>query len=296
MDFKSITAPFTINDSFTIDEVRQRSAIHYQKYKSPSGYPNWLKILRKVNIAYDIADQVQKEFSTTRLTRELCQEEHAALVVTCAIASLSPPICVHENIIEALANTDVKPMETPEYALPFFVFLLPKDFKPAIKLPDYQGFDLNFYAAFVACLPDCVKVTYISETTICYGSYQWTELITEEDGGKEEDHILEKFMKNLILMYMYEPKYLTEETIKLPTKGKGFGSSEKDKPFQMRWLGKNYKQVRQTVVCKDNTVDPDNKRSVRAHWRRGHWHTVCHGPKHKQRRQQWFKPVFVNQD
>jgi hypothetical protein len=68
MDFKSITAPFTINDSFTIDEVKQRSAIHYQKYKSPSGYPNWLKILRKVNIAYDIADQVQKEFSTTRLT------------------------------------------------------------------------------------------------------------------------------------------------------------------------------------------------------------------------------------
>jgi len=290
MDFKGI------NDAFDIDKVRHRAAMHYQKYKSPSGYPNWLKILDKVDIAHNVIHEVQKEIGSFGLTRELSQEENAALVVTGAIASLSPPICVHENIIEALANTDVKPMETPEYALPFFVFLLPKDFKPAIKLPDYQGFDLNFYAAFVACLPDCVKVTYISETTICYGSYQWTELITEEDGAKNEDYILEKFMKNLILMYMYEPKYLTEETIKLPTKSKGFGSSEKDKPFQMRWLGKNYKQVRQTVVCKNNTVDPDNKRSIRAHWRRGHWHTVCHGPKHKQRRQQWFKPVFVNQD
>jgi len=225
---------------------------NYWSYKTPPNYIEWSDLFIVTQPAFELANKLRKEYSTTKDIEKL-------------------------------------------YALPYFLFLLPKNFKSICNLPEQAGFDLNFKAAFVACLPDQILVAYLSKTTACYGSYQWSDPFGKDDVEcKTEDFILEKFMKNLILTLTYESKYVTEESIKPSTKGKGFNSNATTKPFQVRWLGKNYTQIKHSVANKQDQDLINGKRIVRAHWRRGHWHTVCCGPKHKQRKQQWFKPVFVN--
>lgn len=267
----------------------------YWSYKTPFNYIEWSDIFKITKPAFELANKLRKEYSTTKDIEKFDDQRKSACIVAETLWNFVPPICIHENIIPALMQTDVKPMEDPEYALPYFLFLLPKNFKSICNLPEQAGFDLNFKAAFVACLPDQILVAYLSKTTACYGSYQWSDPFNKDDVEcKTEDFILEKFMKNLILTLTYESKYVTEESMKPFTKGKGFNSKDTAKPFQVRWLGKNYNQVKRVVADKQDQDLINGKRIVRSHWRRGHWHTVCCGPKHKQRKQQWFKPVFVN--
>ena len=269
----------------------------YWAYKTPFDYIEWSDLFRITQPAFELVNKIRTEWQAKGEPEPetVSKELKAALLVTETLWNFVPPICVHENIIPALMQTDVKPMEDPEYALPYFLFLLPKNFKSICNLPNSKYYNLNFQAAFVACLPDYIGVAYLSKTTVCYGSYEWSSPFTLEDENcQEEDLILEKFMKNLILTLTYESKYVTDESIKASTKGKGFNSKATAKPFQVRWLGKNYTQIKQRTVYKDNKDSTENKRFVRPHWRRGHWHTVCCGAKHKQRKQQWYKPVFVN--
>lgn len=267
----------------------------YLSHKTPFGYINWVDIFKRTQPAFEIANKFREHYEKVGPPKAVPQDINAALLVAETLWNFVPPICIHENIIPALMQTDVKPIESPEYALPYFIFLLPKNFKSICGLPDYETRDLNFQAVFVACLPNYIGATFLSKDGICHGSYEWLDPFDlKNDICKEEDIILEKFIKNVILTFTYESKYVTDENVKPSTKGKGFNSSNATKPFQVRWLGKNYKQVRQrarNITDKDLT---ENKRFMRPHWRRGHWHTVCCGPKHKQRKQQWYKPVFIH--
>ena len=270
----------------------------YWSYKTPTGYVKWSDLLTRTKPAIEIWEESIKTALKNRAGNIEVgkKEKDSALLIAEAFRHFTPPICVHENIIPALLQTDVKPIDPPEYAFPFFIFLLPKNFKTLCGLPEYESHDLNFQAIFVAQLPpDCIGVAYLSKTTACYGVYEWSNPFSKEDEDtQEQDLILEKFAKNLILTLTYESKYSTEESIKPDTRAKGFGSNATSKSFQVRWLGKNYTQRKQVIGYGDNKELIESNRVVRPHWRRGHWHTVCCGAKRKQRKQQWFKPVFVN--
>jgi hypothetical protein len=268
----------------------------YWSYKTPSGYIKWSHLFLNTQAAIEVTADLIDNAIKTGSFKSPDKVKDSALLVGEAFRHLTPPVCIHENIIPALLQTDVKPMDPPEYALPFFIFLLPKNFKTLCGLPDDKNYDLNFEAVFVGQIPpNSLGVTYVSKTTAFYGVYEWSDPFNKvDDNAKEEDFILERFIKNLVLTFSYEPKYYTEESIKEATKGKGFSSKSTPKSFQVRWLGKDYTQARERILYKSNKESTEDSRAVRPHWRRGHWHTVCCGAKRKQRKQQWFKPVFVN--
>ena len=280
----------------------------YWSYKTPLDYVKWSHLLTRLKPAIESWEETVKRAFENQTIRvepafksiyvgESVKEEDAGLLIGETFRHFTPPICVHANIIPAFLQTDLKPMDPPEYALPLFLFLLPKNFKTLCDLPEHKFYDLDFQAVFIGPFPtgNCMGVAYVSKTTVCYGVYDWKDPFNNQDKNADErDFVLEKFAKNLILTFSYESKYLTEESVKSTTRAKGFGAEDVLKSFQVRWLGKNYTQQKQRIIYSDNKDICEDNRSVRSHWRRGHWHTVCCGAKRKQRRQQWFKPVFVN--
>lgn len=104
----------------------------------------------------------------------------------------------------------------------------------------------------------------------------------------EKTEALMRIAINSLLVHLYEPGLITTDS-KAPTKAFGFLSGKKE-PLPITWVGKLFKRSRATG---DRVSSSHERSATRAHWRRGHWHTVLHGPKKQERRVQWFKPVYV---
>lgn len=94
---------------------------------------------------------------------------------------------------------------------------------------------------------------------------------------------------NSLLVHLYEPELITTDSQPV-TKGVGF-SGQKKTPLSPTWIGKTFRNIGERHRPKPESLTRSN---VRSHWRRGHWHSVCVGPKRSERRVQWFKPVYVN--
>lgn len=105
----------------------------------------------------------------------------------------------------------------------------------------------------------------------------------------EKTEIIIRIAINSLLVHLYEPELITTDSRK-PTKGLGFSGKAKQ-PLSPTWIGKTFKSGAERNHVKHDSGDRGN---VRSHWRRGHWHSVCVGPKRSERRVQWFKPVYVN--
>ena len=54
-------------------------------------------------------------------------------------------------------------------------------------------------------------------------------------------------------------------------------------------------KLHRTEVRKPEPGEPTGRQTP-CHWRRGHWHTVCHGPKSSLRKLAFFAPVLVRSD
>lgn len=64
-----------------------------------------------------------------------------------------------------------------------------------------------------------------------------------------------------------------------------------EQPMAPAWLGRSY---RTRTTTTPHTGEAGTGGTVAPHWRKGHMHTVLHGPGRAQRRLQWFEPVMVN--
>ncbi len=103
---------------------------------------------------------------------------------------------------------------------------------------------------------------------------------------------------NLILLMNQQPDIITEEYIpsKIVPLQKKYKVQSDIKPRAICWVGKDFTT---RVVKLKPKQDEDilavtgNKRKLRPHWRRGHWHTVLKGAKRKERKMRWYQPVFV---
>lgn len=121
----------------------------------------------------------------------------------------------------------------------------------------------------------------------------WHESNVKSTGeSKYESASTEKIIRiavNSLLVHLYEPELITTDS-KPVTKGMGFSGKSKP-PLSPTWIGKTFRNTteRHRPKAQDST-----RGNVRSHWRRGHWHSVCVGPKRSERRVQWFKPVYVN--
>ena len=103
---------------------------------------------------------------------------------------------------------------------------------------------------------------------------------------------------NLILLMNQQPDIITEEYIpsKIVPLQKKYKVQSDIKPRAICWVGKDF--TTRVVKLKpkqdeDMLAVAGNKRKLRPHWRRGHWHTVLKGAKRKERKMRWYQPVFV---
>ena len=169
------------------------------------------------------------------------------------------------------------------------------------KLKNDSQLNINSIFVDVSGIENCdwFHAALLTKDKIYYRYYLWSKAGDYShflNPCIETEVLLERLIKNLILIYTYETKQITEEQVKMTTPGKGFTKDKEDDkedmPLPIRWLGKTFVRKQTKHVNVTNNSESSN-RTVASHWRRGHWHTVCCGPKRKQRKQQWFKPVFV---
>ena len=274
---------------------------------TPKNYVKWHVLLTRVNkgIKYGaiILDRIRKNIIKREDVNDFTQEHYSAVTVAIPVLYKVPPICVHENILDSLIQTEVKEMETPENSLPGYIFLLPlnvSSFFENFKEKDDTQIKIDSIFVYPSSLKEpCFHVVFTFEDKIYFRYYYWNKVNDWNDFLNpciETEVLLERLVKNLILIYTYETKQITEEQVKETIPGKGFTKDKEDNKegilLPIRWLGKTF--VRQlTKYVNDTNKLEKSSRTVTSHWRRGHWHAVCCGPKRKQRKQQWFKPVFV---
>ena len=148
-----------------------------------------------------------------------------------------------------------------------------------------------------------VYVNFVIETgKVHYYAFNWNNLNIYKfiklpiDDEIVKDHF--RTVVNLILLMNQQPDIITEEYIpsKIVTLQKKYKVQSEIKPRAICWVGKDF--TTRVVKLKpkqdeDMLVVAGNKRKLRPHWRRGHWHTVLKGAKRKERKMRWYQPVFV---
>jgi hypothetical protein len=276
---------------------------------TPKNYVKWAALVTRIkegiNYGSIILDQIRRDIIKPENVDEFTHEHYSAVAVAIPVLFQVPPICVHENILDSLIQTAVKEMDAPERSLPGYIFLLPlkaNNFLENFKTKDNIQINIDSIFIDVTGLKGSkwFHAAFLTKDTVHYRYYSWGETNNYSNFlnlNIETEVFLERLIKNLILIYTYETKQITEEQVKVVTPGKGFTKDKegknKDMASPIRWLGKTF--VRQQIkYLYAANKSKDNSRTVASHWRRGHWHTVCCGPKRKQRKQQWFKPVFIN--
>ena len=225
----------------------------------------------------------------------------------------SPAYYLKDDLCNSLINTNIDNLElteSPNIVNPSF-FLLTSDKINNIKysfiecrnwsknnsdenyLRDEQKrhFQFDVYVNFVV---DSDKIHYYAFNWNNLKMYKFIQLPVDDELIKE--HF--KTVVNLILLMNQQPDIITEEYIpsKIVPLQKKYKVQSDIKPRAICWVGKDF--TTRVVKLKpkqdeDMLIVTGNKRKLRPHWRRGHWHTVLKGAKRKERKMRWYQPVFV---
>jgi hypothetical protein len=164
----------------------------------------------------------------------------------------------------------------------------------------------EFFPGEIETPPEYFGASGVQVATItAEGSNFWQEFIDKDAKSWQEENIkqrensgyenekTEMVMRiaiNSLLIHLYEPELITTDPAK-HLSGSGFGKSAGKSPLGPTWIGKGFRYQREKT--KPSGGQEQGRGNVRAHWRRGHWHTILHGKGRQERRVQWFKPVFV---
>ncbi len=269
------------------------------KYVSPPGYVEWNKMLRGMtSVCNSLLNEAENRLKTG-LSNEATPRGEAALVMAfLSHASTDPPaFYLTKELIDAFCMTKVPAMGgAPNRVLDSFVLMVP-----------HNTFEVeNGYISHIHVVDECLLlpddglsagIEYFvgAVTNRAYGIskvLRWDDV--PQDTGNDR---LTALVKNVILAYNYQPEMFSETPAQtVGGRGSGFGKKPAltRSPLATRWLGADY-------VIKKERLDPSYAGSSgrvgnpkRPHWRQGHWHTVCFGPGHRQRKQQWFQPVYIN--
>ena len=311
------TAPPALE--FITNGAHTRLVFSLDKYKLPQNYYQWKKMLE--HLKKGVASTVMNLIKEGNAYKERIMDnnemetsfDRCGFLATRILLEDLPPICLSESIVESFLKTEVAEMPTPEYPLPGFIFQIPSQCLKSISSV------VNVYSLLV--LPrknsPVLDIVGLSDQRYIEMGCSWDislkaldeiNLMTnlnepgmlEKKAPKDIDQAImdsmtnvERIVKNAILAYTYEKKYITEPTESELSFSKGFKSNDTIRYMPFRWLGKDFKQTDKKHIGNEA---PDERMKVRSHWRKGHWHTVCTGTKRKERQVRWFKPVFVNAD
>ena len=253
------------------------------KYKSPQNFYSWQDLAREHIKCPHRSKQHIYEAPAYYLKDDLCNS-----LINTNIDNLSfteKPNIVNPNFF-LLNSTNINNIK---YSYIECYSWTEKDYKELLINPKYR-FDV--YVNFV-----------IEPNKIYYYGFNWNNLkifkilqFTEVEDQIVQDHF--KTVVNLILLMNQQPDIITEEYIpsKIITLQKKYKVQSDIKPRAICWVGKDFTTRVVKLKPKQNEdmlVVTGNKRKVRPHWRRGHWHTVLQGVKRKQRKMRWYQPVFV---
>lgn len=292
-------------------------------YKSPKGYLPWNIHLRTCFLSGAIDVTIRGYEAGDALCVKIGDVAREAIIAKAPARYISKELC------EAFMQTPIPvlPREVVDI-LPYVHLILPRN-----VLFDHQNDEVVSLIVRTGCLfptqakdqpvakeimkeffPDDIitpdelfGASGIQVATITpEGSNLWQEFIDEHAKSWQEEHIkqressgyqneaTERVMRvaiNSLLVHLYEPELITVDPIPKPSSGTGFAAGPGKSPLGPTWIGKGFRCQREKTTA--ITGQEQGLGSVRAHWRRGHWHTILHGKKKQERRVQWFKPVFV---
>ena len=288
------------------------------RYRSPNGYHSWNRQLLHC-LFHSSLDSIKLATAANdragMLVNRVCTE---------ALALNAPVRYISKDLCESFLRTPC-PRITHELldVLPVFHLMLPKG-----SLVSEDGLDI---IALVVCagelnprlskrereeaeraaarngfeiIPEEMEGAHgvqVAAITDVY-SYSWVQFVDEKlnalcsaDAERVEvqnlTEAIGRIAVNSLLVHLYEPELITTDAAVGFRCGNGFGSTP-SKTLPATWIGKSFR------VNRDRQRSPGSPESsrgpVQPHWRRGHWHTVLHGPGRQERRMQWFRPVYVN--
>ena len=260
------------------------------KYKSPQNFYSWQDLAREhINCKYRSKQYIYD----------------------------SPAYYLKDDLCNSLINTNIDNLElteNPNIVNPSF-FLLTSNKINNIKYSFIEccnsglGAELNKFGdkymrkeqkehfkfdVYVNFVVDSDKIHYYAFNWNNLKIYKFIQLPVDDELIKE--HF--KTVVNLILLMNQQPDIITEEYIpsKIVPLQKKYKVQSEIKPRAICWVGKDF--TTRVVKLKpkqdeDMLIVTGNKRKLRPHWRRGHWHTVLKGAKRKERKMRWYQPVFV---
>jgi hypothetical protein len=305
------------------DEYGNAALKQESLYRSPPGYIEWnthLKVCFASGSTQVILGGYEHGDSLAVKVGELSRD---------TLLNSAPARFITKEMCEAFINTPT-PVLTKDIleVLPYIHLLLPRK-----AIYDHQGDEVisliirtgelypkieseevkrgkeickHFFPHEKLSPDDFLGASGIQVATITLGgSNFWQEFIDEKAKSWHEENIkyaensgyqnesTERVLRiaiNSLLVHLYEPELISTDSRPI-TKGVGFGGGGDKQPLAPTWIGKNFKYERSKA--KRSAESTGEKKTVRAHWRRGHWHTVLCGPKKSERKVQWYKPVFV---
>ena len=252
------------------------------KYKSPQNFYSWQDLAREhINCKYRSQQYIYD----------------------------SPAYYLKDDLCNSLINTNIDNLElteNPNIVNPSF-FLLNSNKVNEIKYSFIECHKWNNKEAKDMLINPKMKfdvyVNFVIEPDkIHYYAFNWNNLnmVKFIQLPVADELIKEHFQTvvNLILLMNQQPDIITEEYIpsKIVPLQKKYKVQSDIKPRAICWVGKDFTT---RVVKLKPKQDEDilavagNKRKLRPHWRRGHWHTVLKGAKRKERKMRWYQPVFV---
>lgn len=293
-------------------------------YKSPSGYIPWNTHLRAAFMSGTAAVMIKGYESSDILAAKV------GVLARDAVALRAPARYITKELCEAFMETPIPVLSKDVLnILPYIHIFLPRG-----CVHDHMGDEVVSLIVHSGCLyprdlpdessgrrlmekvfpkeimipPELAGSSGIQVATITpEGSNFWQEFIDDTARSWQHENVkqreksgysyieTEKIIRiaiNSLLVHLYEPELITTDPARAVS-GTGFGLRRPEKsPLGATWIGKTFRYQRAKKEAPSG-LDGD-RASVRAHWRRGHWHTVLHGKNKQERRVQWFKPVFVS--
>jgi len=277
--------------------------IMHRHYQIPSGYSNCLDFLSLLLLNLCLRDSERNATSAI-----------ASLFLKTWILEDHPIFLLDPLLFKALANTNLPlEVEVPPKVFEYALFIVPKNIAK-----DSQGKDVSFFlmthspsssevhkllgSQFYSILCFTEANTYLElmpivSNKIDFGQKPITEQkeIINNDSKELTETILKVSIQICMLLSSIPDAIEDEICYSINKPAKNGTNSQWEKRIVPRRIKIPDRIAKNIKYQKSEERDAGEAgRTVRTHWRRGHWHRVRHGKNWEQIRWQWFPPTIVN--
>jgi hypothetical protein len=307
----------------TSDAYAERVASQQDLYKSPPGYMEWLTQVKMclcasgslsamdcykngdligIKIAELARDLFLNNAPARFLAKEMCEAfmqtpfpilNADVLEVLPYMHIMLPRNCVFDHhgdeVLSLLVKAGVLYPEATLEEIEAARKITSKYFPGAIETPiEIMGSRGIEVATMTASGGNCWQ-EFIDEKA---KSWHNENIKYKEKSGYDQNQteLIMRIAVNSLLVHLYEPE-LIETDKNCFYRGGGFGGSKEKSALGVTWIGKGFRYLRENDSGRKKTEE--TKSSVRAHWRRGHWHSYLVNKGRTDRVVKWVKPVYV---